>query len=343
MFEDEQIGDCDSGYTPCIDEPTDCCADTTSHLFEWTWDTLGYGGIIRSYLNDVSIIDENNIWVVGDIRKNHYDFYGAAFWNGEEWTLINLEYSDGPITPKGIWAFSNNDVWVVTGSIWHWNGEETTLVWQRDLTSSEVLTKIWARSPNDIYFVGWIGTIVHYNGQEFTRMESGTTLNLNDIYGNNEKVFVTGDNLSGQSVALEYNGDGWTTKFYSEHILPNENDFGLIYSTWCSQSNVYFPTKSGLLVENISSSNYELINPSDINNINYNNVKIRGQMENDIFLSNGDAELAHFNGITWKSLDIDNQIFGNLTLNKMAFKNDICVIVGNLGNKAIIIRGKRVD
>jgi len=52
--------------------------DTTSHNFIWEIDTLGIGG---SYLNDVAIIDENNIWVVGNIETDTAT-YNAAHWDG---------------------------------------------------------------------------------------------------------------------------------------------------------------------------------------------------------------------------------------------------------------------
>jgi hypothetical protein len=39
--------------------------DTTSHNF--TWQTFTFGGAGGSYLNDVAIINDNNIWAVGNI------------------------------------------------------------------------------------------------------------------------------------------------------------------------------------------------------------------------------------------------------------------------------------
>ena len=42
--------------------------DTTSHNF--TWETWTFGEHSSSVLNDVAIIDENNIWAVGEIYMN---------------------------------------------------------------------------------------------------------------------------------------------------------------------------------------------------------------------------------------------------------------------------------
>ncbi len=42
--------------------------DTTSHNF--TWQTFTFGEHSTSTLYDVAIIDENNIWAVGEIYMN---------------------------------------------------------------------------------------------------------------------------------------------------------------------------------------------------------------------------------------------------------------------------------
>ncbi len=62
--------------------------DTTSHNF--TWQTFTFGEHTR-YAFDVAIIDENNIWAVGEIYMN--DSLGnpdpslimLLHWNGTDW------------------------------------------------------------------------------------------------------------------------------------------------------------------------------------------------------------------------------------------------------------------
>ena len=44
------------------------------------------------------------------------------------------------------------------------------------------INKIWGTSLNDLYFVG-NHEIVHYNGQSWTKIKSGTELDFHDIYG----------------------------------------------------------------------------------------------------------------------------------------------------------------
>ncbi|MBC8175333.1 MAG: hypothetical protein H8E82_06750, partial [Candidatus Marinimicrobia bacterium] len=160
-------------------EVTAITEDTTSHNFVWEIDTLGEYG---SYLKDVAIIDENNVWVVGDIQEDGGP-YGVAIWDLEQWSLKKLETETSNVRPRGIWAFSDNNIWFASGSIYHWDGNETTLEWLRDIGTGETVEKIWASSQSNIFFVGNEGTIVHYDGSGFERMESGTDTPLRDIWG----------------------------------------------------------------------------------------------------------------------------------------------------------------
>ncbi|MBZ0181527.1 MAG: hypothetical protein K8F60_03660 [Melioribacteraceae bacterium] len=76
--------------------------DTTSHNF--TWETFEFGGEGgSSYLRDVAIINENDIWAVGEIHTEETDQfdsngvwiqpYNAVHWDGNtfETKLINIE------------------------------------------------------------------------------------------------------------------------------------------------------------------------------------------------------------------------------------------------------------
>ena len=72
--------------------------DTTSH--NYTWQTFTFGGDAgSSSLNDVAIIDENNIWAVGEIYFK--DSLGnrirnlkcCIHWNGNKWELFKFRNS----------------------------------------------------------------------------------------------------------------------------------------------------------------------------------------------------------------------------------------------------------
>jgi len=106
--------------------------DTTSHDFVWEIDTLGDYG---SYLNDVAIINENDIWAVGYLEVSEYDsagnrhqaFYNAAHWDGDNWKLLKIQppnFLFGPINAVKAFLFSSDSViWFASSIGIRWDGE----------------------------------------------------------------------------------------------------------------------------------------------------------------------------------------------------------------------------
>jgi hypothetical protein len=174
-------------------KPDNNTADTTSHNF--TWQTWTFGDFGSSHFRDVAIVDKNNIWAVGEIfvddpdsswNGTGWETFNAAHWNGVEWEYIHirgtLTYDVGPLF--SIWYFDENNIWVSTGFPVHWDGNNWTLYHLQNMgIDASAGNAIWASSPDDIYFVGRKGSIVHYDGSKFTKVESGTTLPINDIWG----------------------------------------------------------------------------------------------------------------------------------------------------------------
>jgi len=184
---------------------------TTSHNFTWTIDTLGNYG---SYLNDVAIVDEDNIWAVGEINADS-GAYNAARWDGEQWDMVRIAPAGyfGPIT--AVYAFSSDDIWFGKyGLAFHYDGTDVT---RYEPTNSSFpgmpsINAICGTSSSNLYFVGRSGTIVHYDGQQFTQEESGTTVDLRAVAGSpdGQSVWACGYTGNfGASVLLHKRGDTW--------------------------------------------------------------------------------------------------------------------------------------
>lgn len=107
--------------------------DTTSHNFTWQTFTFGEAGAGGSTLYDVAIINENDIWAVGEIYMNDSLGnpdpmpYNAVHWNGGEWEVkkITVNFRGYLITPplEGAFAFSDTDIWFVGSLPIHGDGE----------------------------------------------------------------------------------------------------------------------------------------------------------------------------------------------------------------------------
>ena len=287
--------------------------DTTSHDFIWTIDTLGSYG---SYFMDVAIIDENNIWAVGNIVVPDPDSsfngtgwreYNAARWNGDEWELMGIYSST--LDLYAIWYIAEDDIWVLGSYPIHWNGEDWT---QYHLTNMGIIPgglsngAIWGSASDDVYFVGGHGRIVRYDGSGFTRLESGTEVDLKDITGtvDGEHVFVSGWNQSGgnwSSPLLYIQGNLVDVIYESTYPWGNQTDWGNIEAIEMIGHHLFLATWGRDWIDyNFTTGS---IDEHDKHSLpGFQDLQITtsaaGELNNIVAFSDT-GEMLHFNGLTW--------------------------------------------
>lgn len=331
----------------CVTEPENE-PDTTSHNFTWEIDTIGNYG---SYLKDIAIVNENNIWAVGRIKTDSGTF-NAAKWDGNIWRCLKII----DVMPLySISYFSENDIWVTTfGLPIHWDGNSWTLYHIQNMgISASVGFGIWSTSSCNIYFVGAYGSIVHYDGQDFTKMESGTKLNLNAVYGsaNGDHIFAVGYNdsgeLSGRSIALENDGSKWTPIFQSDDLFPSgeNNILGRIYSVWVYGDTLFLPCKAGVWKESLKNGKGLMLSQKQTKTTGTVINRIRGNHYYDILMADIWGDIIHYNGVSWY---IDKTIYnqfpnGQINVYSMDYKERLCAVVGhyNYHEHALVIKGYR--
>ena len=299
--------ECEEGYH-WNENQTKCLMDTTSHNFVWTIDTLGESG---SYLNDIAIIDENNVWVVGYI-KNGDSTYNAAHWDGSEWELI-LVSPMGLTNPIScIFACKENNIWFgKVGLPVHWDGQEYFKYTPTNSThpGQPTINAIWGNSLDDIYFVGNNGSIVHYDGNTFTRMESGTEVNLLDVWGLNENhIWAVGeDRHPPRSVILFFYGNSWETEYYNDWSGEENCDSicGNFRTVWAWDDHVFLGGSAGIWDKSLDSNIWTLTRYTDINQMGFGEHRIRGNNKNDIIIVGLAQMRFHYNGVNWKDVGED--------------------------------------
>jgi len=317
--------------------------DTTSHDFEWqSWEFGGQGGSSSFY--DVAIINENDIWAVGEIYTGD-DKYNAAHWDGQKWELIKIYFylcpnSNYPITYsiQSIFAFGKNDIWFARGgSLNHWNG--TNFI--HDCSVNKILTgsinKIWGTSCSDLYIVGNSGMIAHYDGKEWRRIESNDgaaeiTTGIQDIWGcYNEAT----NRYSIMAVASEH----FTSKKpkilsienQKYQVIPTDSIPYLAYGIWSPDARNWFI--SGYSVFRYYAPTHQWKRLGKMKN--YFLPGIRGNGVNDLFaVGEGfTPKLFHWNGFSWRQYQ-DAFLEGGYY--QVAFKEDLVVAVGYRANGDII-------
>lgn len=304
--------------------------DTTSHDF--IWQTFTFGEHSSSVLRDVAIIDENNIIVVGGIFLNDSlgqpdpQAYGIAKWDGQTWELMKLFYNTNLIVApiRGILVLSPNEIYLAAGSIFRWDGISSTvqLVYSRlSLPDPNgTIEKLWGSSSSSIYGVGNVGSIVFYNSSVWTRIESGTNLNIGDIWG-----VSAGDGdyrkfLAAVDAMLVIDTGNNLTRINVESGHSISSIWGM------TDRLIYTAGGSGLSL--YKNHKWEKINRPDLKTI-YN---IRGQRYNDVFGISSTRSILHFNGYSWKSI---SELPSNVLL-KLEVKDDLVAVVGRQADAAAI-------
>ncbi|MFA6980425.1 MAG: glucosyl transferase [Ignavibacteriaceae bacterium] len=302
--------------------------DTISHNF--SWQTFTFGEHSSSVLYDVAIIDENNIWAVGEIFMNDSldkpdpIAYNAIHWDGSKWEVkkISVLFRGNYITPplEGVCAFSSSDIWFVGSLPIHGDGNNWTMYDLRTTLNPNLsLAKAWGVNSSNIYFVGRAGSIAHYDGKNWQKIESGTTLNIGDIWGISDgkggfnKYCVTKDAL---------------LKFNSENRLSIINAEAGMYLNlaWGISDRLIYTAGNGVVL--YRNYKWENIDIPELNTV----YGIKGQNYNDIYGISTTSSILHFNGYGWHSIKtLPNSVFYRLDV-----KNNLTVTCGWQGDKALI-------
>jgi len=318
--------------------------DTTSSNFTWQTYTFGNFETGSSYLSDVAIINENDIWAVGVIYLKDSsgvvdpNAYNAVHWDGNEWMLKRIMFNTicgqshkTPYPASSVFVFNNNEIWIAMDgdqiATVNNNLEQTSVMC---LPFSFSIKKMWGSSSNDVYAVGDNGNIAHYNGTSWTKIESGTTTYLNDVWGINDSTSTKSLILS--TVSSRYHLGDYKLLSISDNTAEEYFSwpYTRLYGIWFnSPEKIYIVGDGGYLYENNKLSRLVLPSNSFL-------TRVKGTGLNNVFIAGCCNTLLHFNGVHWQTIQ---GIYGNYE--GLDVKGNTVVAVGWTSNKAIITLGKR--
>jgi hypothetical protein len=321
--------------------------DTTSRNF--TWQVFEFGDIGISGLHDVAIIDENNIWAVGEIRyadssKNRYTTYNAIHWDGQKWELKRILYKDGIWDIRTIFVSSANDIWF-SGYVRFYNGKFIELSIPNILIGWKI-NKLLGSSSEDLYAVGDFGNIAHWDGKKWTKIESGVDVNLIDIHGQTTdgRIYICGYNIINEykATVLEMKDKNVRVKWYKTNVLTYEPPYGgTVHNLFTFGDYLVTVGSSGFYIENTRLGTY----PRKVLDYQADWVyAMRGNDVNDIFTFSDQNEIYHFNGVNLR------KVYGNSAIPHAFYggnvKGDIVVGVGvvyvePVFAKALLVIGRR--
>jgi hypothetical protein len=319
--------------------------DTTSHDF--TFETYTFGSIGSSTLYDVAIINENNIWAVGEIlvadtSQNGYTTYNAVHWDGSDWQFKRIMFyticgqqHQNAYAASSIFSFSENDIWVGMQGSQIARLNDTTQISTQCIPIS--VRKLWGTDSQNLYAVGINGQIAHYNGTNWQRIESGTELDFHDIYG---ATLHTGEEQILAVCSRNLPLDKGIYKI-QENIAAQISSDPIqweLYALWFISNRHYYVIGNGIYEKTEISNILWTDNGFDITH--YATTGIRGNGLNDVFISGAFGEFLHFNGVTWKSYINETGWFSG-SYGGIAVRNNLVITVGYEGAEAKILMGYR--
>jgi len=318
--------------------------DTTSHNFVWTeYDNVNG----ENNMTGCWVFGPNDIYALNG-NLHHFD--------GTSWTLATLNgHAPGALSGASMFGFTDNDFWIIDGEImYHWNGstvEETRLdntgVWH--YPHDGPIYGAWGTSSNDMYFVGDSGTILHFDGTNWTKMNSGTKIRLGSIFGTNDNNIWAGgyDLTTAAIILLHYDGSTWREDELtaSGEALPYS-----AVSVWtCDSAGHQFVCTSGDVVfrktDNGPWRMDSILNLTGVGNSgNHTLMEISGQSANDLMTGGEWGFAMHWNGKSWQRFDQFIDLSGTsargLSIPSLR-GNTVCLVGMKEANLSWILVGQR--
>lgn len=209
--------------------------------FYWGKDTTNNHGVLYSFdgTTVTKAIDTNKGAIHGFFTLNLKDClavgYGGGIYKstdyGYTWTEVETNVTDNFFTVYGL---SYDEIWIGTtnGKIYkyNFNTDELKLV----ASGYPAITCIGGSAKNDLYAVGGTGLVLHFDGERWEQLPSGTIVGFNFIMVVEEnKIYIVGAN----GAAYRFYG-----KAYPSLLIDNTGEtIGTVSKPLHSAIRGYYP------------------------------------------------------------------------------------------------------
>ncbi|MCA0445484.1 MAG: hypothetical protein LCH54_04555 [Bacteroidetes bacterium] len=331
-------------------------SDTTSHNFVWDIDTIGYRS---SFINGGVIINENDIWVAGEIYPdvpsyNNKITHGVAHWDGKKWVAeivrakIFPDNDDikAPVSISDITYTLSGNLFISTGLVLLKKESDQWKQIASDKWDHFGFGKIFGNDESNLYIYGVQGGLSHFDGNVLTQIPTTTNLDIVDMHGDYNPNTREYELLALASTDMSHM-DG--TKLFKvnptgviELNVTGLDNFSK-RSIWFSGGGPYLIAGDGVYSKGVlSDPNWK--QKTDFPANNWYSAEIGGWSKNDFFLLQIDGHVLHYNGSTWKDLKQDLNL-NQIDISRVIVRDDLVLMMGSEVNsmpRAIIIRGKRI-
>lgn len=236
---------------------------------------------------------------------------GIGRWNGTAWSFAE------PVRWRSLYdvrGFGAGDVWAVgdNGIMVHWDGAawngftfNGAAVSPQPLNVFEpparriTLRGIWGASPSALVAVGDSGTVLVYNGAQWSTRPSGTTATLTDVWGTSATDFYA------------TTSDGRVLRFGATSVSPvaGVQAPGQLNGIWGSSSSNVYAVGDGGLVYRFNGSAWSRVRIPTRATL----YTVWGSSASEVYVAGAAGALYRYNGTAWtpeKRPGGDAQIFG---------------------------------
>ncbi|MFW5740792.1 MAG: hypothetical protein ACOC1F_10555 [Myxococcota bacterium] len=228
------------------------------------------------------------------------DVYAAGLagiimhYDGASWKVLFEAPSEWGCV-SDIWGPSPDSVYFAAiEGLWRWDGTSMMRLFHWGPQSIDH-NAMAASGADNIFTVGYRGSITHWDGTDWTVMESGTA---GALYG----IWTTGpDNAYAAGMdetVLHYDGQSWTPV-----DVQGIEGFKGVWGT--AEDDVYIAGKNGLLAH-YDGSVWTAVDTGTERWLKW----ITGTGPNDIWVSDNDDGLLHFDGSAWQPIDPPGPVRG---------------------------------
>ncbi len=269
---------------------------------------FGDDGARGSTLKDVAIVNDSNIWAVGEIYLNDSTGqpdptrYNLIVWDGVKWEIKRVPYYYqgepfyNPI--QSVFSFSSNDIWFCGNGVINWDGKKYTPVpIPSNILGSYQMNKIWGRNSNNFYIIENGGNIANYQNNNWSIIISSTTTDLLDIWGNSDgsTIWACGYDMDySQSCILKFDGSDWQT-IWSTHAVSTPPYDYLVSTIWAGDTYLYVGAGDGIYRTPLKGND----STQKVLSLQLDPHRIRGSAENNMAVACDDGSIWHYNGATW--------------------------------------------
>jgi hypothetical protein len=201
------------------------------------------------------------------------------------------------ISPYDVFASSPSDVWIVGSGGAIIHYNGTAWSPMTSGTTND-LNGVWGSGPGDIYAVSAGGAIVHYNGTNWSPMASGTTNELKGVWGSGPgDVYAVGPS----GTILHYNGTNWSPM--------TSGVTNTLYAVWGSgPTDVYVVGSSGKILH-YNGTAWSLMTSGTTRTL----YGVWGSGPTDVYAVGGSSTnttVVHYNGTDWSNVSTGTSYTG---------------------------------